>query len=102
MIFEKVLNHLKPLFLKADPNKKYNDNMKKILLKLKNKVAKLEAELKIEKNERKRKEINLMLKVIYKQQNKGQRLIQERESQSASSIKHNVISKPQFSPPIKI
>jgi hypothetical protein len=102
MTYDKVLNLLKVLFLEPDPNKQFNDNMEKLLLKLKDKATKLEAELITEKNEKKRKEINQMLKVIYKQNNKGQRLIQKRESQSVSSIKHEVISELKFSPPIKI
>ena len=100
MIFEKTLKHLKEAFKETDPNKKYNDNMNKILSKLKDKTAKLEAQLENEKNEKNRKNINLMLKVISKQQKRGEKLMQERARDSHSSGKHRLIIKPELSPRI--
>ena len=100
MIFEKTLNYLKEFIKKADPDKKYNDKMEKILSRLKDKAQKLEVQLENEKIESKRKNINLMLKVIYKQQEKGEKIIQERERDSHSSRKHMLSIKPKLYPPI--
>lgn len=100
MILEKTLNHLKEAFKETDPNKKYNDNMNKILSKLQDKAAKLEAQLENEKNEKNRKNINLMLKVISKQQARGEKLMQERARDSHSSVKHELIVRPELSPRI--
>ena len=52
--------------------------MSKILHKLEHKETKLKAELSKETNERKRKNINIMLKVIAKQQEKGKKLLKKR------------------------
>lgn len=99
MIFEKILNYLKQFLEEADPDKAYIEKMSKILSKLKDKAQKLEAQLKNEKIERKRKDLNLMLKVIYKQQEKGKRLIQERERICHSPRKDKIVIKPMLSPP---
>jgi len=100
MISEKILHHLKEAFKETDPNKKYNDNMNKILSKLQDKAAKLEVQLENENNKEKRKNINLMLKVIAKQQRRGEKLMRERARDSHSSGKHELIVKPELSPRI--
>lgn len=100
MILEKTLKHLKEAFKETDPNKKYNDNMNKILSKLKDKAAKLEVQLENEKNEKNRKNINLMLKVIAKQQKRGEKLMQEKARDSRSSETRRLIVKPELSPRI--
>lgn len=78
MKIEKILNYLKELFKQEIPNKKFHDNMTKILSKLKNQELMLEVQLKNEKNEKKYKDINLQLKIISRHIKKGERLIQER------------------------
>ncbi len=98
MTFENKLDHIKEFFKEKNPNKKFNDNMRKILSKLKDKTLKLEVQLENEKDEIKRKNISLMLKVISKQQKKGEKLIQEREKYSYSFKKQNLIAKPELSP----
>ena len=100
MTFENKLDHIKEFFKEKDPNEKYNDNMKRILSKLKEKSLTLEVQLENEKDEGKRKNISLMLKVISKQQKKGEKLIREREKHSHSFRKQNLIVKPELSPRI--
>ena len=100
MILEKILNFLNDFFKKEEPNKKFNDSMKKILSKLNDKALMLEVQLKNEKDERKRKDIKLMLKVISKKKKKGEKLMQEREMYSCSSRRHKIINRPQLSPRI--
>ncbi len=78
MKLKKTLSHLKDLFTKKEPNKKYNDKMNMILDQLKGKAIQLEIQLESEENERERKKIYLKLKVINKQIRKGEKLIQER------------------------
>ena len=87
MKIEKILNYLKELFKQEIPNKKFHDNMTKILSKLENQKLMLEVQLKNEKNEKKYKDINLKLKIISQHIKKGKRLIQERCS--LPSRKHN-------------
>ena len=100
MIFEKILNFLTEFFIKSDPDKKFIDNMRKILSKLKHKAQKLEVQLENEKNKGKRRNINIMLKVIYKKQVKGKKILHEMEKSSHPSRKHTIIIKPNLSPPI--
>ncbi|MCK5648759.1 MAG: hypothetical protein KAI22_07750 [Gammaproteobacteria bacterium] len=102
MIHKKILNYLIEFFKKTDPNKKYNDKMKKILSKLNDRALKLEVQLENENNEEKRKNIYIMLKVIYKQQAKGEKLMQERERSSHSSRKDKIVIKPALCPPIRL
>lgn len=98
MIFEKTQNYIKEFFKEEIPNKKFNDNMKKILSKLNAQELKLEEQLKNEKDEKKYKDISLKLKVISKQINKGNRLIQGRCLRS--SKRHNIMIKAELSPRI--
>ena len=100
MIFEKILNDLKVLFIKEDSNKKYIGEMNKVLAMLKDKESQLKVQLENEKNEKKRRNINLMLKVISKHQKKGEKLIQEKVRSSQSPEKHSIINKPELSPRI--
>ena len=100
MTFENKLDHIKEFFKEKNPNEKYNNNMKRILSKLKDKSLKLEVQLENEKDETKCKNISLMLKVISKQQKKGEKLIQERGKYSYSFRKQNIIAKPELSPRI--
>ena len=78
MTIEKILNYLKKLFEEEIPNKKFHDNMIKILSKLEERQLMLAVQLDDEKNEEKIQDINLRLKIISKQIKKGQRLIQKR------------------------
>ena len=100
MILKQILDHIKYFVTQTHSDKKYNEKMHKILQKLKDKAQKLEVELENEKNEKKCKNINQMLKVIYKQQQKGEKLIQEKERSSHSSRYVNHRIKPKLSPPI--
>lgn len=92
--------YLKRSVTQTDSDKKYIEKMKLILSNLKNKEKNLKVELKNEDNEKKRKNISLMLKVIHKQQKKGEKLMQEREKSSHSPNKYKPIIKYQLSPPI--
>jgi len=100
MILKQTLDYLKYFLIQADSDKKYIEKMNKILRKLKDKAQKLEVVLENEKNEKKHKNIDLMLKVIYKQQQKGEKLIKERERGSHSPRIQKQIIKPNLSPPI--
>ncbi len=100
MIFKKALYYLKKLFLKEEPNKKYIEKMKKILNVLEEKAINIEAQLDNEKDERKRKSLKLRLKVISKQKNKGERLIQDRGDYSYSPKINKVLIKPVLYPRI--
>ena len=102
MILEKMLSFTKELFTETYPNQKYNKNMKKILNRLKDKSLKLEAQLENEKDESKRKEINLMLKIISKQQQKGVRLMQQKASCDNLHHTHKIMIKPVLSPKISL
>lgn len=97
MILNKTLNYLKE-FVTNDPDNKVIDDMNIILSKLKSKAQVLEAQLENEKNMTKLKGIQLKLKVIYKQQEKGKRFIQERERDSHSPQRDKFIIKPKLSP----
>lgn len=104
MILKQTLDYLKYFVIQADSDKKYIEKMNKILRKLKDKAQKLEVVLENEKNEKKHKNIALMLKVIYKQQQKGEKLIKEREREreraSHSPRIQKKIIKPKLSPSI--
>lgn len=99
MIFAKTLELLQKLTEKENPNKKYTAEMNIILDKLHAKAHVLEAQLENEKNAAKRKSINLMLKVIEKQQQKGKNLIQEREKDTFAKVTP-LVMKPDLSPRI--
>ncbi len=100
MIMKKILNFLKDFLKKEGPDKKYTDNMKKILKRLNDKAQLLEIQLETEEDEIKRNNIILMLKVISKKQKKGENLIKERELQFRSSGKNKIKSRPELSPRI--
>ena len=83
MVFKKTFDTLNNFFQENNANKKYNDNMKKVLEQLEKKAQGLNTELLTEKNERIRNDINLTLIVIAKQREKGEKFLQENKNHSA-------------------
>ena len=80
MGFNKILLQLKELLQKKKSSKKKNDAIRSLLKKLGSKQQKLELKLKKEKDQVKRKDIKISLRVIIAQQKKGQRLLDEFKS----------------------
>ncbi|MCW8931660.1 MAG: hypothetical protein OQL19_15690 [Gammaproteobacteria bacterium] len=100
MKLKKILNDIKAFFTKKDPDKKYIELMEKTLHKLREKAQKLEVQLKNEKNLALCKDINLTLMVIYKQQKKCIKLIDDRKNNSSLQKKHKVNTRTELSPPL--
>jgi hypothetical protein len=73
------------MLLKKDPDKKFINDMNNVLSKLDDKAEILKIRLQKENDERKRKDILLLLKVNYKQHKKGEKLIQEKYMSSHST-----------------
>jgi len=78
MGFHKILLKLKELVKEDSQNKKHFDAIRNLLHKLKDKEIKLKNQLKAAKDKKKIKEIKQNLKIIYAQQKKGEKLLQEK------------------------
>jgi len=100
MILKNTLNYLIEKLIKSSPDKKFNDKLKKVLCQLKERLKNLKIELENEKNEEQCRHIHLQLKVIAKQIEKGERMIQKRDINAHSSQNHKLNTQAQLSPPV--
>jgi len=78
MGFRKILLQLKELIKQDNKIKKHTDAIRKLLYKLKDKEIKLKNQIKETKDNKKLKELRLNLKIIYAQQKKGEKILQEK------------------------
>jgi hypothetical protein len=77
MGFRKISLHLKALFKEDSHKKNHIDVIRNLLYQLKDQEIKLKTQLKEIKNKKNIKELKKNLKIIYAQQKKGEKILEE-------------------------